>query len=548
MQEANEMRDLLIREFSKNYMEKLFYFCLKKTGCIDEAEDLAQDIALQIIAALNKETIPVNFSAWVWQIARNRYSVWAKQKHNRNESVTGSDISDYEIEDESGNSLDEMIHTEQMALLRRELAFIKSDYRGVVVAYYIDDKSVREIASALSLSVNTVKSRLLRARQILKEGMNMARNFGKRSYDPEEIVYSNICIKPGEFGQPWTLMDSRLNQNVLLACYDNPMTMVDLAIEVGVALPYMEDTVRHLTAQTLLFSNGDKYETKFPIISQDALRKIHFYYEGIMPGLIADLTENIDRLMLQCEEAELCYFGEYQSYEEAKWVLLMNFYKVYYALCHNSPTVKLGSTRRTDGGIWDVVGFEKCDFTPGSVGFHCQSNGFIQYRFGYAGIQYRTPANLTKEETHELLLMVEHKEAENPLAAEKLVQYGYACKNENRYIPRVTVISKSVDKALQDFYEQKKFSEVFAEHLAIRNKLHGAILETIEKINDTLRDILNEDFPKSIRNNVETVDALLETIGTGHTLGYIVKHALDSGWLKYDENTSPAIGAYFNMP
>ena len=105
MQETNEMRDLLINEFAENYMEKLFYFCLKKTGSHIEAEDLTQDIALQIITALNKGTIPTSFSAWVCQIARNRYSVWAKEKHNRNESVTGSDIGDYEIEDESENIL-----------------------------------------------------------------------------------------------------------------------------------------------------------------------------------------------------------------------------------------------------------------------------------------------------------------------------------------------------------------------------------------------------------------------------------------------------------
>ena len=72
MQEPNEIRDRLIKEFTENYMEKLFYFCLKKTGNHTEAEDLTQDIALQIVTALNKGTIPTSFSAWVWQIARNR--------------------------------------------------------------------------------------------------------------------------------------------------------------------------------------------------------------------------------------------------------------------------------------------------------------------------------------------------------------------------------------------------------------------------------------------------------------------------------------------
>ena len=32
MQETNKMRDRLVNEFAENYMEKLFYFCLKKAG------------------------------------------------------------------------------------------------------------------------------------------------------------------------------------------------------------------------------------------------------------------------------------------------------------------------------------------------------------------------------------------------------------------------------------------------------------------------------------------------------------------------------------
>ena len=54
MQDTDEARGRLIRAFAGNDMEKLFYFCLKKTGSYPEAEDLTQDIAMQIIAALSK--------------------------------------------------------------------------------------------------------------------------------------------------------------------------------------------------------------------------------------------------------------------------------------------------------------------------------------------------------------------------------------------------------------------------------------------------------------------------------------------------------------
>ena len=65
MQDTDEARGRLIRAFAGNDMEKLFYFCLKKTGSYPEAEDLTQDIAMQIIAALSK--------AWYRQTFRHGY-------------------------------------------------------------------------------------------------------------------------------------------------------------------------------------------------------------------------------------------------------------------------------------------------------------------------------------------------------------------------------------------------------------------------------------------------------------------------------------------
>jgi len=350
MQKPNEMRDLLINEFAENYMEKLFYFCLKKTGSHIEAEDLTQDIALQIITALNKGTIPTSFSAWVWQIARNRYSVWATEKHNRNESVTGSDIGDYEIEDESENILDEMIHTEQMALLRRELAFIKSDYRNIVVANYIENKSVRDIASSLSISISAVQQRLHRARIILKEGMNMAREFGVRSYKPEEIDFSCSCDSFGEFGQPWTILNHKIYKNIFLEAYGNPSTAEELSLELGVALPYMEDELRYLVEQTMLVRNGNKYETAFPILSSQAQEKTWAYNDRMIPQLTGLFAKLIDGFTQACEAHGISCFGKYQTYEDAKWTLLMRAFDMLAFSASPEGYYEKGYTKRPNGG------------------------------------------------------------------------------------------------------------------------------------------------------------------------------------------------------
>lgn len=88
MTDKKEYADRFIREFTG----KLFYFCLKKTGNIHEAEDLSADICLSVLTSLERGSDPENFPAWVWRVARNRYSVWADKKRIRAEHTADVDL------------------------------------------------------------------------------------------------------------------------------------------------------------------------------------------------------------------------------------------------------------------------------------------------------------------------------------------------------------------------------------------------------------------------------------------------------------------------
>ncbi|MBQ9717643.1 MAG: sigma-70 family RNA polymerase sigma factor, partial [Clostridia bacterium] len=178
----------LISDYTSDYMEKIFYFCLRKCGNTVSAEDLSSDISLNVIAALTKGTVPENFSAWVWRIARNRYAAFAGRRHEeserlvplqKNEDGEESDFpDDISVED---TCIEEEISRENLARMRRALAFIREDYRNIIVAYYIEDRKVEQIAASLGVPKGTVTSKLCRSRKLLKEGMTMAREFGKRS-------------------------------------------------------------------------------------------------------------------------------------------------------------------------------------------------------------------------------------------------------------------------------------------------------------------------------------------------------------------------------
>ena len=512
MQKANEMRDLLINEFAENYMEKLFYFCLKKTGNNIEAEDLTQDISLQIITALNKNMIPTSFSAWVWQIARNRYSVWAKEKHNRNESVTGSDISDYEIEDECENILDEMIHTEQMALLRRELAFIKSDYRNIVVAYYIENKSVRDIASTLSISISAVQQRLHRARIILKEGMNMAREFGKRSYNPEQIAFVQNG-RDGKKGQPWSIITHLLYKNIFLETYENPQTAEELALELGISLPYMEDELEFLTREQLLTKNENKYQTAFKIISKEDQRKKYDNNKKIQKPMTDKICELIDTYIVE-DGSKVNY--DYVGYEAAKWALIVRTFDWLQRSATNT-SVEYRSTYpvRPDDGAWILTGYENIDWKkPDFVGLHGYLSHdknevkkdieFGQFKFMFKNIHEKTPEHLNWPEAYTLWLVCSGRtEACEKSYLEKLLEYGYL-KKDDAILPNVVIFDRNAEKT---------YNEQLTEKLT------------------SLRDDIYSLFKQA--PDIER--------------GYIVEQAILDGWLKYDDNTSKTIGAYIYL-
>lgn len=347
-------KELMKTEFCESYLEKLYYFCLKKTGDSYEAEDLSQDISLNILEAIEKGTVPMHFSAWVWQIARNRYSVWAAKKRARAEAVSGTDADELEITDEYSIE-GEYIHNEEMASLRRELAFISAEYRDIVVAYYIEDRKAKDIAHSLGIPEGTVKTRLFRARNILKEGMNMAREFGIRSYKPEDVSF--VASGDVSAGRPWGLVQRKIAKNILLEASNNPSTAEELAIELGIALPYMEEEIKILEEATLLRRlDGGKYITDFYIVDRDSQMSI---WLAMNEGRVK-IAKLIDKI---CEDSidkirETIYVPRNMSDNDLKWWVAIALSDI--VTC-DMPKCDIKTKPRSNGERWEIRGYEISD-------------------------------------------------------------------------------------------------------------------------------------------------------------------------------------------
>lgn len=524
----------LVEHFAKEYMEKLFYFCLRKTGRTVEAEDLASDITLNIIASLRRGITPQNFPAWVWQIARNRYSVWAEQRHIRCEQVLDADIAELEVAGEDSFT-DKLIHDEDICLLRRELAFISSDYRKIIVAFYIDDRSVRDIASSLGIAEGTVKSKLFRARKILKEGMNMAREFGTMSYRPEEVRFIMNGVS-GREGEPFSIVSGILNKNILLAAYRTPSTAEVLSVELGVAVPYMEEALGELVDSTLLRKNGDQYETSFCIVSAEAQAKTYGNVRKIAPELLEKVIALMELEEQKYEEAGARWHEGYQSYNDMKWARLVGMVD---HLCDSCIDKQKEYTKRPNGGQWDLTGFE--DYSgdiPAFVGEHgCGRHepgdeldyvAYGQFKFDVFNLKDKTPMHLSYEQVRGIVAAAKQSGSVSQRVTDYLCETGYLRKEGDRYVPNIMVTRKSEQDKVSGMEETALWQETCA---------------VIKAHYQLCCAVIADEIPQFMRNDKHQIrEAVSHCVSA--IRGGVIDEALKTGYIRYDEDHWQGLGSY----
>ena len=379
----------LAEAYGQEYMGKIFYYCLRKTGDSHEAEELASDITYQILTALHEGVDVLNFPAWVWQIARNRYALWAKTKHRRGEYESFIDPDDPETENlltaggynTAPSVADEYARDEEMAVLRRELAFLGRDYREVVVAYYIEDRSVGDIARALGQPEGTVKSRLFRSRNLLKEGMNMAREFGSKSYKPEEVRFVSSGSQAS--GLPFSAVRRMLPKNILLEASNNLSTAEELSVAVGVAMPYMEEEIAALVDAGLLKAVGNRYITNFFIESHD----LQVAIRNEIMLLTRDWAERYDELMDKSIPIyrKGCFVPETMTDGELKWYLVLELLDQLVRNC-KGHTYEFPVKHKHPNDSWGFIGYEgegiEEEWFVGQTGSLDGGTAFWSYQIG----------------------------------------------------------------------------------------------------------------------------------------------------------------------
>lgn len=263
----------------------------------NQAEDLAGEIVCEVLRSAERLEKDEAFWGFVWSVAENTFRKFIRRNQylqtcEWNEETANSHSSFYEPSPEE-RILAQEEQDESLYLLRRELSLLSKANREICVAYYMKNKSCSQIAMEQGISLEMVKYHLFKTRKLLKEGIGMTRTLGEKSYNPGVFRLDFW----GDRNKYEGLFERKLPGSVLLAAYDAPVSMEELSMELGVAVPYLEDEMEVLEAAGVLKKQGTKYHTNLVILTNEYEKRFEKETADAYPPVAQALFDDVVALL-----------------------------------------------------------------------------------------------------------------------------------------------------------------------------------------------------------------------------------------------------------
>jgi len=162
----------------RRHQRRIYNFVLRMTGSAEEAAEVSQDVFVTAFRRLQTFRGKARFSTWLGAIAVNlsRNRLAQMRRRNTREAISldeprQTDDGELLRETASGepSALERLESRAMRRAVRRCIARLPVEFREVMVLRELQELSYAEIADMLSLRSGTVKSRLARAREAIRQ-------------------------------------------------------------------------------------------------------------------------------------------------------------------------------------------------------------------------------------------------------------------------------------------------------------------------------------------------------------------------------------------
>ena len=157
----------------ERYHRRTYSLCLRMTSSQTEAEDLTQEVFIQLFRKIGSFRGDSAFSTWLHRLTVNQVLMHFRRRSVKNEKTSD----DGEIPEQivSGTSNPNKMFVIDRLALNRAIKQLPPGYKKVFILHDVEGYEHEEIANMLKLSVGTSKSQLHKARLKLR-GLLIKRN------------------------------------------------------------------------------------------------------------------------------------------------------------------------------------------------------------------------------------------------------------------------------------------------------------------------------------------------------------------------------------
>ena len=162
------------QEIVSRYTQKVYNLAMRLTRNVEDAEEVLQDVFVTVYNKIDMFEGKSQFSSWLYRVTANT-AFMKLRKRKAAETVSFEEVSSHIAENFAGKAPEDSniehmsCKHELRSLLDQAIAKLPEEYKNIFVLRDVDGMSNEEVGEILSLTVPAVKSRLHRARLLLRK-------------------------------------------------------------------------------------------------------------------------------------------------------------------------------------------------------------------------------------------------------------------------------------------------------------------------------------------------------------------------------------------
>lgn len=268
-------------------------------------------------------------------------------------------------------------------------------------------------------------------------------------------------------------LEGLLSQNICISAYEKPLTVTEIASDLGVAAEYVEEALQKLVSTQCIKQTGDKYQTMFPIWDAEANNDIYGMNFKCADNEAKDILDAIYSL-----SDDIKNIGFYGSDKEFDKLMLFLISFICYNTKHNEFETEKLPFKGNDKAWFILTTTEKKFHNIEGCGTSTNGSSFGLVEFYFSQRFTRDNRSSRKEEQQTFYALYLGENITDEYSLSKLIESGKVVKSGNEYKITVPVISSERGEWGELL---NVLSPVFEKTNALQEKLYTRSRETVKK-------------------------------------------------------------------